>query len=612
MRTQDYTSRVLDIVAQLKQERDECPEEFRFSDIYDADGNQYVNLVQEGGGVLGVALVGFTYVLEEMGIRFLSLGGTSAGSINALMLADIGGCHEPKSLRILERIVNKNFMDFVDGGNDARALVRSLDARFPLSKFTALARNFDELANDLGINPGDAFENWLSDQLQHKTWADLERHMQELHEDLSLRDNHGNERSCMGARDLGIKIAIVAADITTQTKADFPDMADLYYEHPADRNPASFVRASMSIPFFFEPQRIDLRWARAREVEVRHQWAERANYRGPLPREVLFVDGGVMSNFPIDLFHEEGQIPNRPTIGVKLGLDRRSYHDTTGIGSFVSNIFDGVRNLRDQEFLIKNPEYRELIEYIDVEGFNWIDFDISDERKIDLFERGAQAAARWLRRFQWKKYKDHIRSSLLQSVKPLMWELSGTRNLEEKLRAFGITPDKDPELLARIEYLRNSRRGHYHVLWIDDAFTYGLPVAILDSLNVYTYTVQNSDDARALLHHKNRKNGPREERIDLIITDATRLVDGRSDRIAGLRFAQELAHNDRLKDLPVLIYAHERGDLLERYRKYSKDATAELPANVRNAPGENTTNHRSFISEVVNNVVGWGKREGVV
>lgn len=53
------------------------------SDIVSADDEpiQYVDLVQKGGGVLGVALVGYVYVLEQAGIRFLKLAGTSAGAI---------------------------------------------------------------------------------------------------------------------------------------------------------------------------------------------------------------------------------------------------------------------------------------------------------------------------------------------------------------------------------------------------------------------------------------------------------------------------------------------------------------------------------------------------
>lgn len=64
----------------------------KFSDIIDLNNNQYVDLVQEGGGVLGIALVGYVYVLEQMGIRFLSLAGTSAGSINTMLMAAAGTC----------------------------------------------------------------------------------------------------------------------------------------------------------------------------------------------------------------------------------------------------------------------------------------------------------------------------------------------------------------------------------------------------------------------------------------------------------------------------------------------------------------------------------------
>src|ERR1700712_5474542 len=59
---------------------------FIVSDTLDNEGHQYVNLVQKGGGVLGVALVGYTYILEEMGIRFIRLAGTSAGAINTSLM----------------------------------------------------------------------------------------------------------------------------------------------------------------------------------------------------------------------------------------------------------------------------------------------------------------------------------------------------------------------------------------------------------------------------------------------------------------------------------------------------------------------------------------------
>ena len=60
-----------------------------FSDTIDENGHQYVDLVMEGGGVLGLALVGYIYILEQAGIRFIGIAGTSAGSIAALLLSAI-------------------------------------------------------------------------------------------------------------------------------------------------------------------------------------------------------------------------------------------------------------------------------------------------------------------------------------------------------------------------------------------------------------------------------------------------------------------------------------------------------------------------------------------
>lgn len=69
------------------------------SDIVDKEGNQYVDLVQEGGGVLGIGLLGYTYAMEELGIRFYNLGGTSAGAINTVLLAAIDTPNKKKQLK---------------------------------------------------------------------------------------------------------------------------------------------------------------------------------------------------------------------------------------------------------------------------------------------------------------------------------------------------------------------------------------------------------------------------------------------------------------------------------------------------------------------------------
>ncbi len=68
---------VNDCLNRLKTKFGNEGERLLVSDVLDCDGHQYVNLVQKGGGLLGVALVGFTNILEQMNIRFIRLAGTS-------------------------------------------------------------------------------------------------------------------------------------------------------------------------------------------------------------------------------------------------------------------------------------------------------------------------------------------------------------------------------------------------------------------------------------------------------------------------------------------------------------------------------------------------------
>lgn len=110
--TEDFTNHpeVLNCINQLDVAFSKSGRKFIVSDVYDDEGNQYVNLVQKGGGVLGVALVGYTYILEKMGIRFVRLAGTSAGAINTALMTVIGEKKDVKSLQILKAICDLNFL----------------------------------------------------------------------------------------------------------------------------------------------------------------------------------------------------------------------------------------------------------------------------------------------------------------------------------------------------------------------------------------------------------------------------------------------------------------------------------------------------------------------
>ena len=544
MNVQDYTSSVWDIINDLKKWKDEAKSPFFFSEIVDDDDNQYVNLIQEGGGMLGIALAGFTYVLEEMGLRFLGLGGTSAGSINAFLLAALGTPHEKKSERIIKYLTQKKFLDFMDGGKDAKAFVKSLGAKSNISfkKYNPLLLwNAVDLVKKQGMNPGLNFERWLDeilirskielrllrnniyeDTLTEKLWHEDElvsfiaSVVSELHAidehgskilDLSekqkaalarikiahtvessgkfeseksreltvdelvdfivdtihkIEDRAGLHLVGMLSKDLidqkkvlpllYIKrysedddsykkqtqgwereiinqyntLALIAAELTTQTKVIFPDMAHLYYENWENTNPTKFVRASMSVPVLFEPVRIPMDWIDPNDKKqyqaVRSAWVENCQFKGELPDEVMLVDGGIMSNFPIDVFDEladksqlkdnETYTPQKlkpTTIGVKLGVDRKTAKKANGIFSLVGLCFDNARNVRDFEYIQKNPEFSdEAIAYINTDDFNWLNFDMPEKEMKALFRKGAEEAARFLKSYSFGRYKKSI------------------------------------------------------------------------------------------------------------------------------------------------------------------------------------------------------------
>jgi len=409
---EDFTNEAAYFVSELKRRKEDNPADFIFSDIIDSEGNQYVDLVQEGGGVLGIALAGYTYVMEEMGIRFLSLGGTSAGSVNTLLLAAMGPPQEKKSLKILEAIVQKDFAEFMDGGEDIKLLVRSTTWRNPLLRWlggvAGILGNLDEAFFETGFNPGDAFYTWLETLLKEEdieTARALEKRMNSFPKELLRLDSK-----------LSAKLAIVAADITTETKVVFPEMSDLYFDRPERVNPAKFVRASMSIPLFFKPMTIDLADLPRKDPDFIQKWRDKANYLGKIPEKVSLVDGGIMSNFPIDIFHERNRIPNRPTFGVRLGIDRIRQRPTDTMLAIFMACFDGARNIRDYEAIKNNEDFRQLISYVDTDHHNWLNFDLPDRDKLDLFKRGAQSAALFLSGFDWQSYKRMRKSMAFQQV----------------------------------------------------------------------------------------------------------------------------------------------------------------------------------------------------
>nr|MBL8412072.1 patatin-like phospholipase family protein [Dechloromonas sp.] len=401
----------------------------------DADGNtyQYVDVVMEGGGVLGLALVGYLYALERAGIRFLSIGGTSAGSIVALLTAAAGKPHEARIEKLIEVMAKMPVASFQDGDDDAREFIDWLkdetDKLFQpgisfseigawVSGISKILQVRDNFKKDLGLCKGEAFKNWVSKQLTQFGISSTRSLMEKIQPGPGEISYVGNEPD-PAARLARLKasLCLVASDLTTERKVCFPNDTALYFDDPYNVSPAEYVRASMSVPFFFHPKRCSVpssqetsvRWGQV--VTDGESRAQKYGANWP-PKECVLVDGGIMSNFPIDAFHAKTRVPSCPTFGVKLEVDR-PYTEIDSPVDLLFQLFNGARHCRDNDFIEQNPDFNKLVQSIDTGNHNWLNFNISQKDQIDLFKRGVEAAKQFLlgdgsgrSAFDWANYKE--------------------------------------------------------------------------------------------------------------------------------------------------------------------------------------------------------------
>jgi NTE family protein len=308
---------------------------------------RYVDLVFEGGGVKGIALVGAFSVLEEQGYEPQNMAGASAGAIVAALIA---AGYDAEALK--EIISELDYDQFKD---------EAIEDRFPGGKALSIFK-------DLGIYEGRAFEDWmrgLLDAQNVRTFGDLVRR-----EDVELKYRY--------------KLQVIASDVTEQRLLVLPrDAPALGIEDPDDIDVAKAVRMSMSIPIFFEP----VRWPNRQTGE-----------------EHLIVDGGMLSNFPVWLF--DAPEPQWPTFGMKLvqkpevpigeslaePVPRGGVMQVIG---YLRSLVDTMMAAHDRLYIDQHDFDRRTIG-IDTLGVGTTEFDLTSERALALHESGRAAAEKFL------------------------------------------------------------------------------------------------------------------------------------------------------------------------------------------------------------------------
>ncbi|HEY7046716.1 MAG TPA: patatin-like phospholipase family protein [Jatrophihabitantaceae bacterium] len=240
------------------------------------------DLVLEGGGVKGIGLAGAVITLSEAGYVFPRVGGTSAGAIVAALVAG----YQTKGVPLSQL------------QKDMRELQYSKfrDQSF-LERHFGLVGMAEALVAHQGLYSTNYLYQWLHSKLDPigvHTFADLK-----------ITDDPGTSLPPVER----YRLVVHTSDLTRQSLVRIP------WDLPAyllpEGTPATeeqqvaaidgypvvdAVRASMSIPFFFQP------------------------FRQPTPEgSCTWVDGGLLQNFPITVFdRNDGKRARWPTFGIKL------------------------------------------------------------------------------------------------------------------------------------------------------------------------------------------------------------------------------------------------------------------------------------------------------
>lgn len=318
------------------------------------------DLVLEGGGVLGIGHVGAISVLAEAGYTFPRVAGTSAGSIVGALLA----AGMPPS-RMSEIMTTLDYRRFVD-----RSLLDRIPVGGPLLS----------LLKDDGVFEGGYLREWLGNLLVDECGVETFGDLAVDDPDSSLPPEHR------------YRLVVTATDVTRGELRYFPwDYERAYGLNPDRQLVVDAVRASMSIPFFYEPTAVV----------------------GADGATSTLVDGGVLSNFPIDVFDRtDGRRPRWPTFGVKLlpvlPVDAARLLPIAGLFkhgpvALAADLAMTTIVGRDQTQLSK-PWVKVRTMQVDTGGVNPVDFGLSRAQATALFTNGRTAASRFLAEWDWEDY----------------------------------------------------------------------------------------------------------------------------------------------------------------------------------------------------------------
>ncbi len=360
------------------------------------------NLVFEGGGAKGLVFAGALQEFEARGHTFRRVLGTSAGAITASLLA--AGYNTAELLEATSEKTADGKPRFASFMDVAKRFAKDvIDDSLTYSIFGKI---------DLPLIP-----DWLEEQIDRKI-TELLLTLPAYRQVFSFIERGGlyagdefivwlKEKLNANGRNLA---EATLAEMFAQTNIDLTvvgsdtegaEMLVLNHRTAPDLPVAYAVRMSMSIPFLWH------------EVKWKSEWG---TYRGKDITGHSIVDGGVLSNFPIELLISKSEevkavmgshdglfalgflidesipVPDAPEVKIETEetskLPKIDFKQLQTVKR-IMKLMDTLTMARDKQVI---DAYKDGVCRLPAKGYGTTEFDMTDERREKLIQAGQTTA----------------------------------------------------------------------------------------------------------------------------------------------------------------------------------------------------------------------------
>ena len=357
------------------------------------------DMVFEGGGAKGIVFVGAIQVFESLGHEPGRLLGTSAGAITAAMLA--AGYNSTEMLDALgeKKEGHSVFADFLGIPQDLdKAAIQNSATRALLRRI-----NMRWIPDSIEDKLDDHLVEWLSTQpslrhvfsfIERGGWYSADHFLAWLRRRLDTGTQDGKPRQYSGLPLLQfydqtkVDLSLVASDTTAG------EMLVLNHRTAPDLPLVWAVRMSMSVPLLWQ------------EVIWQAEWGQ---YRGSEMTGHAIVDGGLLSNFPIELFvsHDAtvtsvmgpkslenvlGMLIDEslPVSGVDVASPQPTAFDFTQLQTVqrLQNLVNTATSAHDKMTV---EAFEKFVVHLPARGYGTTEFDMPDEKRELLVNAGREA-----------------------------------------------------------------------------------------------------------------------------------------------------------------------------------------------------------------------------